>query len=104
MALLTLGTSANNILNAIQFASSGAGILPADFASIVNGIKNDKIDAAGAHPRVPEALSYSGILTIPNRGYLQVLPGDFVAFDSDGWPILISGSSIGYGSTDWVHS
>lgn len=104
MATRTLGTSANNVLTAIQFAGSGAGILPADFATIVNGIRDDKVNIAGAHPRVTEALSNSGLLTIPNRGIIQVLPGDYVAFDSDGWPILISASSIGYGSTNWVHS
>jgi len=34
-----------------------------------------------------------------------VLEGDYVCFDPNGWPILISGWSInGTGSTGWTHS
>lgn len=104
MAVKTLGTSANNVLSAITWAGSGAGILPADFATIMNGIRDDKVNIAGSHLRLNEALSHNGLLTIPNRGVLQVLQGDYVAIDSDGWPILISASSIGFGGTNWVHS
>jgi hypothetical protein len=36
-----------------------------------------------------------GLLTVPGRGTLKVLPGDVVALDpTTGWPILISGAAI----------
>ena len=101
MATITLGTNATTTLTAITFASS---ISAADFATIAQGIRNDKIDVAGSHPILPDAFTRFGKLWVPNRGYLDVLPGDVVAFDSDGWPILVSASSIGYASTDWAHS
>ncbi len=41
-------------------------------------------------------------LFIPQRGVLKVLPGDVVAVDNTGWPILVSGASIGYSGTDWT--
>lgn len=102
MATITLGTTANNSLTAVNFQKS---LSAADVATIQQGIKDDKIKVAGSHPIYGgDAFSLSGQLYIPNRGILQMLPGDYVAFDSDGWPILISGSSIGFGSTNWAHS
>lgn len=41
-------------------------------------------------------------LYVPNRGVLKVLPGDFVAVDNTGWPILLSGASQGYAGTQWT--
>ncbi len=41
-------------------------------------------------------------LMIPGRGYVKVLPGDIVAVDNTGWPILISGASIGYAGSLWT--
>jgi hypothetical protein len=102
MATKTLGTTANNSLTAVEFATS---LLAADVATIQQGIKNDKIAAAGSHPIYSgDAFSLNGLLYVPNRGVLQVLPGDYVAIDNNGWPILISADSIAYGSTLWVHS
>lgn len=101
MAVRTLGTTAQTTLSAIRI---GADVLDADWATIMNGIKDDKIGIAGSHLRLNQALVKSGQLVIPNRGIVQVFPGDYVAIDSDGWPILISASSIGYGSTNWVHT
>jgi hypothetical protein len=43
-----------------------------------------------------------GLLTVPNRGVLKVLPGDIVAIDSSGFPILVSGNSVGYAGSDWT--
>lgn len=101
MATKTLGTTANNSLTAITFAAS---VTDADFATIMLGIKDDKVKAAGSHPIYPNAFARGGLLTIPNRGIIQVLPGDYVAIDNNGWPILVSGDTIAYGSTLWVHS
>ena len=99
MALLTLGTVANNSLDALVFK---AGMVPADLASIVAGIKNQ---SNPTHPIWPGAFNTSGQLVFPNRqGFLNLRPGDYVAFDSFGWPIVVSSESIAYGSTDWAHS
>ncbi len=46
-------------------------------------------------------LSRVGQLIVPGRGVLGVLPGDVVALDNCGWPILVSGASIAYSGTDW---
>lgn len=91
MATNTLGTNTTTSLTAIAYANVGAGISSADLAVITQGIKNDKINGL---PVVKGAFSRNGILTIPNRGILQVLAGDVVAIDSQGWPILVSSYSI----------
>lgn len=50
----------------------------------------------------PPGLTRAGQqLVIPKRGVLQVLPGDIVAVDNTGWPILVSGAAIGYAGTQW---
>lgn len=42
-----------------------------------------------------------GQLIVPNRGVLQVLPGDFVAIDPvTGWPVLVSNAAIVGGT--WI--
>lgn len=102
MATRTLGTNANNSLTAVEFRKN---LLPADVATIQQGIKNDQIAANGSHPILGgDAFSLQGLLWIPNRGCLQVLPGDYVGIDNNGWPILVSAQSIAYGSTLWTHS
>ncbi len=40
-------------------------------------------------------------LVVPNRGILKVLPGDVVAIDNLGWPILVSAASIAYAGSEW---
>lgn len=50
----------------------------------------------------PPALGRQALLRIPNRGILKVLPGDRIAIDNTGWPVLVSGASIGYAGTLWV--
>jgi hypothetical protein len=101
VALRTMGTTTTSILDALRF---GADVTPQDFGNLSNLIKDDKVGIAGAHLRLNNAFSQNGLLYVPNRGVLQVLPGDYVAVDSDGWPILVSASSIGYASTEWAHS
>jgi hypothetical protein len=102
MATKTLGTAANNSLTALPF-SGGADMADADIATIAQAIFDDQL---GAFARiVPGAFNRQGLLFVPNRGVLKVLPGDYVAVDTNsGWPILISGNVIGRGGTPWVHS
>lgn len=101
MAARTMGTTTTSILTALKF---GADLLPQDVGNLANLICDDKVGAAGSHLRLNRAFSQDGLLFVPNRGVLQVLPGDYVAVDNDGWPILVSASSIGLGATRWVHS
>ena len=57
----------------------------------------------------PGALTTDGKLFIPNRGVLQVLPGDYIGVDANGGPILVSANAIAGGSspsasTSWTKS
>jgi hypothetical protein len=50
---------------------------------------------------ISSRLSFNQQLEVPGRGILKVLPGDVVAVDSTGWPILVSAASIAYAGTQW---
>lgn len=96
MATQTLGTDATNSLTALVFNQAKT---TADFGTMIKGIKNDKNADLSIFPG---AFSRQGLLYIPNRGVLQCLPGDVVAFDSTtGWPILVSALAISAGSSLW---
>jgi hypothetical protein len=95
MATSTFGTNANSSLTALLSSGSMAA---ADIAAIVNLIKDD---INPAHPLMPTAWSQGNLLYVPNRGILQVKPGDWVAVDSQGWPILVSANSVANGP--WTH-
>lgn len=41
-------------------------------------------------------------LVVPNRGILKILPGDYVAIDNTGWPILVSGNAVGTTGSLWT--
>lgn len=102
MATRTFGTTTTTALTAVAYSKV---LLPADLATINAGIKDDKINIAGSHPILSGCgINTMGQLFIPNRGILQILDGDYVAIDNNGWPILISANSIGFGSTLWAHS
>ena len=97
MATVTLGTTANNSLSpALKWLSTDA---PADFAAMCAAIKDDQ---NVAHPVMPPAFTREGLLYVPNRGYLKMLPGDYVGVDSQGWPILVSANSIA--NAAWTHT
>jgi len=96
MATSTLGTNANNSLTSKLFG----GALPvADIAAIANAIKDD---INNLHPIWPGAWAQTGLLYVPNRGILRMLPGDYVGVDSTGWPILVSARAIASGP--WTHT
>lgn len=101
MSTKTLGTSATTSLNpALQFLPGyGSGMSAADIASMALAIKNDLVNG---NPVFPQAFSANGLLYVPNRGILQMLPGDWVGVDSQGWPILVSKNSIA--NAAWTHS
>lgn len=95
MATGTLGTNANNSLTSKQFTGAMAA---ADIAAITNSIKNEQING---FPIWPGAWAQTGLLYIPNRGVLKMLPGDYVGVDNQGWPILVSKNSVAAGN--WTH-
>ena len=113
MALKTLGTSATTTLNALVMNSD---LTVADAATLRANIKWDYVYVNGAWVQNQNGAAYpggfefqggSGLLYVPRRGVLQVLPGDYVAYDPNGWPILVAGGSIttNVGSaTGWAHS
>ncbi len=85
MATLTLGTAATTTLVAMPFGSDPA---IADISAIALHILNDQVNT---QPIWPGAWANTGLLFVPNRGVLQALPGDVVAYDpATGWPILLS--------------
>lgn len=99
MATITLGTNATNSLNGLKFVRQYS--TPAGIAGLATVNANILDDLNVAHPTWPGAFR-SGFLHIPNRGVLQVLPGDYVAYDSTGWPILVSSNAIANGP--WTHT
>jgi hypothetical protein len=100
-AVKTFGTTANSSLSALLAAvmTTNPQQDAADVAQLTNAIKDD---INPAHPIMPTAWSQAGVLYVPNRGILKVLPGDWVAVDSQGWPILVSANSVANGP--WTHS
>jgi hypothetical protein len=75
-------------LSALNWSPASA---VADVALIAAGIKDD---LNPAHPNWPGGgFTKNGILYVPNRGILRALPGDWVAIDDTGWPILVSAAS-----------
>jgi hypothetical protein len=98
MALITGGTTGTTVLNGMAWNPSK---LQADIAAINNAIK---YQANPAHPIFPGGL-INGIVDFPDRlGQINLLPGDYVFYDSFGWPIVVSRESIAAGGTSWAHS
>ena len=93
MALNTFGTNATSTLSALNWNPQSA---IADVAQVAANILDD---LNVAHPIWPGAFQNNGILYIPNRGVLKVLPGDWVAYGSTGFPILLSAAAK---TADWT--
>ncbi len=96
MALGTLGTTLTTSLTSINGWTASTAI--ADVGGIAVLILDDK---NVAHPIWPGAFGKNGLLYVPNRGVLKVLPGDYVGVDANGWPILVSANSIA--GSGWTH-
>lgn len=95
MALLPVGTKTTTSLSGLVFTRQPPSV--ADVATMNKNILNDLVNG---NPIWPGAYRL-GLLSVPNRGTLITLPGDVIAYDSTGWPILISANSIANGSTSW---
>lgn len=91
----------------------GAGIPPATYVQALVSATSVTLSAAAtasASIRVvfrhragqPLVSLADGMLHVPGgRGTLKLLPGDIVAIDNLGWPILVSGASIGYAGSQF---
>ena len=98
---VTLGTTAQTSLTAVKFLpGSGSGVSAADVAAINALIKND---VNVAHPLIPGSFDMStSRLYIPTRGWMKILPGDYIGVSSRGFPYLVSKDDIASGN--WVHT
>jgi hypothetical protein len=110
MATATLGTAATTTLTAVPFTY---GLVAADFATMAAAIKRDSHNPGnsgsttgpgltGPQPPLGVPLSRAGTLIIPERGILKLFPGDYIAIDATGWPILLSPRAAA--SASWVHT
>lgn len=96
MATSTAGTNTTTVLPvAIQWQR--AGVSAADLATIAAAIKDYRING---NPIYPGALG-SGQLFVPNRGFLKLIPGDWIAVGTTGWPYIIQEAAM---TADWTHS
>src|SRR5215469_9009142 len=96
---MATGTAATNAaLTALSQPGSyqtpdgiNASVAPADadIATIQQLIKDD-LNPAQPINYVMGGSSLQGMLYVPNRGLLKWYPGDIVAVDGTGWPILPS--------------
>ena len=97
MSTRTLITKAATTLTAVQIPSKtvAAGHFnAADIAAINALIINDQ--APTQH--VYMSLAQNGLLIVPNRGQLKLLPGDVVFVDGSGGVGFVSGYSIAQGA------
>ena len=105
MATTTGGTTTTTALTTLVFEPGG--LAAADVATIAQGILDDLLGCNTATVPVPQrivpgAFSQQGLLYVPNRGILKVLPGDVVMLDTtSGWPILVSAKAIAVASSLW---
>lgn len=97
MALGTLGSTLTTSLTSLN--GFREDFSQSDIGTLANLIKDD---LNVAHPIYPGAFEANGLLFVPNRGVLRVLPGDYIGVDANGWPILVSKNSIGL--SGWSHS
>lgn len=99
MATGTLGTAATSSLVSLNWNPMSP---VADSAAIAELIVRQ---AAGFRTGIiPGGFSKGGRLQLPGkRGVIFLEPGDYVAVDHNGWPIVVSKESIADGSSSWVH-
>lgn len=97
MATGTLGTNSTTGLTSITFGPMSP---VADVAAIAALIVRQ---GAGFRTGiVPGGFAKSGRLQLPGkRGVITLEPGDVIAVDHNGWPVVVSKESIADGSSSW---
>lgn len=95
MATKTVGTTGTTVLTAVQIPPSYNAtpyISDTDWATIQNSIL---VDSGNLHEILPGAFTRQGLLFLPrHRGVIKLQPGDWVAVDVNGWPVVISNYSL----------
>lgn len=101
MATGTFGTTGTTSLVSINGWNPQTAI--ADIATIAANILRQEANFRTSI--IPGALSPSGRLFLPGgRGIIQLHPGDYVGYDHNGWPVVVTKESIADGSSSWAHS
>lgn len=116
MALRTIGTNATSSLSG--FVVGFNDTIPADVATLLTQMRGDPPGFRGPQAEVANSGLVSGQgavrvrgtwyvqqgnLIIPNRGQLQLRPGDFICWDTTtGWPFVLSGDAAANGP--YTHS
>lgn len=93
----TLVTASSTTLTAFTMLANGSVAYANQLGDVNNIVKYPN----AANKLFPGAIS-NGFLYVPNRGHLMVLPGDVIAVDNKGWPILVSKYSIANGNWTYV--
>lgn len=73
-------------------------------AAATDSVASKRIGFINAPSPPGNEFNFNGTLLIPNRGLVKVLPGDVVAIDNTGWPILVSAASLAYAGTQWTRT
>jgi hypothetical protein len=104
MATVTVGTAGTTTLTGVVYSPSAQVMLPADVGAMNAGILDDQnVAHPAAHLSGVGGLTGEGMLIVPNRGTLKLLPGDVVAFDpTTGGVVLITALAAAGG--DWIVS
>lgn len=116
MATNTFGTVASTSLTALQIPWGGSGGLSAADLATVGAFKDQPQLQANSSPLsqasyAGENRAYMGWARQGNKIFLPnnrtpdgilLLPGDWVAVDANGWPIVVSGFAAA--ASPWAHS
>ena len=115
----TIASTGGAALSSIQVGDLvlGIGVVPGTYVIAVSGGGTSVTlsqaatgNAAGVRVAFVRAGSENnngltgngGQLILPTgRGVIKVLPGDVVAVDNTGWPVLVSGAAIAYPGSQW---
>jgi hypothetical protein len=95
---LVLGHAADIVPGTYVAAFSGTTATLSQAAASTGASKTIAFLRADGMP----GIGREGLLAIPNRGIIKVLPGDVVAVDATGFPYLISANAIAYAGSDWT--
>jgi hypothetical protein len=101
VAIQTLGTNANNSLD-LAFVWQSVAASQADVADINQAILDD-VNASHPVAQISGCGGFvkEGLLYVPNRGVLQLRPGDVVALDSTSGQVILL-TAYGLSAGPWT--
>ena len=99
VGMLVLGVGITSGTYIASVTSGTAVVLSQAATATANSVKLIFVPLGAA---TENNANFNGQLVIPKRGILKVLPGDVIAVDKTGWPILVSAAAIGYAGTQWT--